>query len=236
MSELNHIAIIPDGNRRWARSRNLPTLEGHRKGYLQFRDVFDWCLQRGVKEVSVWAFSTENWKRTKEEVGYLMRLMEQLIIDELDDLVKRDVRVQIIGRREDLSEKLQTGIERVERETANGQAGTLNILFNYGGQPEIIEGVKRCLREGIDPEALDEEMFASYLWTSRTSRPDLIIRTSGETRLSGFFLWLSAYSEFYFADCHWPDFGEKELDAAIASFKQRERRFGGDSVSSLRGT
>ncbi|MBT4857494.1 di-trans,poly-cis-decaprenylcistransferase [Candidatus Uhrbacteria bacterium] len=232
MSELNHIAIIPDGNRRWAREHNLPSLEGHRRGYARLRDVFDWCVGRDVKEVSVWAFSTENWKRTKEEVGYLMRLMETLIVDELDEFIKRDVRIVVVGHREDLSDKLRTGIELAEEKTLNAKSGVMNILFNYGGRPEIIEGVKRCLREGIDPDTLDEEKFSSYLWSERMSKPDLIIRTSGEQRLSGYLLWTGAYSEYYFANCHWPDFNEEELDKAIDSYMSRERRFGGDSKKS----
>lgn len=229
MSELNHIAFIPDGNRRWARSRNLPTFDGHQRGYNRFRTILDACLRRGIGEVSIWAFSTENWKRTKDEVGYLMLLMERLIIDELDEFKKRNVRVQIIGRREDVSEKLQEGIERVESETVHGGTGTLNILFNYGGRAEILDGVKRCLEEGLDPSQIDEDQFSMHLWSHRLSTPDLIVRTSGEQRLSGFLSWSGAYSELYFADCHWPDFDEKELDAAIASFQARERRYGGDS-------
>jgi len=229
MSELNHIAFIPDGNRRWARQRGLPTLEGHRAGYDRFRDVLDWCLARGVTEVSAWAFSTENWKRTKEEVGYLMRLMEKMLIDELEELVKRDVRVQIIGRREDLSEKLQKGITTLEEKTRAATAGTMNILFNYGGRPDILQATQMCLRDGIDPEVLDEETFASYLWTGRMSEPDLTVRTSGEQRLSGFLPWKATYSEYYFPTCAWPDFDEQELEAAIDSFNGRERRFGGDS-------
>ena len=232
MTKLNHIAFIPDGNRRWARERELSTLEGHQKGYDRFRDVLDWCLDRGVKEVSAWAFSTENWKRTKEEVGYLMRLMEKMLIDELEEFVHRDVRVQIIGRREDLSERLVKGMVNVEEQTKMATSGTLNILFNYGGRAEILEGAKACLREGLDPATLDEEAFESRLWTGRMSKPDLIVRTSGEQRLSGFLPWVGAYSEYYFPACHWPDFDEKELDAAMSSYQSRERRFGGDGNKS----
>lgn len=229
MSKLNHIAFIPDGNRRWARQHGLPTLEGHKKGYDRFRDVLDWCSAREIKEVSAWGFSTENWKRTQEEVGYLVRLMEKMLIDELGELVKRNVRVQIIGRRSDLSEKLQKGITDLEEKTRKGTAGTLNILFNYSGRSDILQAVETCLRDGLDPDMLDEEVFGSHLWTGRMSKPDLIVRTSGEQRLSGFLPWIGTYSEYYFPQCYWPDFDERALDAAITSFNGRERRFGGDS-------
>ena len=224
--ELRHIAFIFDGNRRWARERGLPMLEGHRRGYERVKDLADWCLARGIEHMSGWAFSTDNWKRSKKEVGHLMDLALRMLTKDLKEFDKRDLRLKVIGRREDLSPKLQKAIEAAEAATAGNTRGQFNLCFNYGGHAEIIEGVKKCLQEGIKPEDLTEELFASKLWTAGIPEPDLIIRTSGEQRTSGFLSWSGAYADLYFSDLYWPDFSEEELDRAIEWYKERERRHG----------
>jgi undecaprenyl diphosphate synthase len=229
-SSINHIAFIPDGNRRWAKDLGLPSLEGHHKGYDLVSDLADWCFARGIQEMSVWGFSTENWKRKKEEVGYLMDLCMTLLTRDLKKFHEKGVRLRVIGRREDLSPKLQQAIEHAEELTRNNTKGVFNLCFNYGGRPEIISAVKQCLEEGVDPADLDDETFAEKLWSAEMSDIDLIVRTSGEQRLSGFMPWKGGYSELYFANMHWPDFSEAELDVALAWFENRNRRFGGDAV------
>lgn len=226
MNELKHIAFIFDGNRRWARERSLPTLEGHRRGYDRVKDVADWCFDRGIEQMSGWAFSTENWKRSEEEVGYLMKLALKMLTKDVAEFNKRNVRLKVIGRRADLSKDLQKAIEAAEELTAGNTRGQFNLCFNYGGRPEILEGVKRCLREGIAPEDLTEELFTQKLWTAGIPEPDLIVRTSGEHRLSGFQAWAGVYAELFFADCYWPDFDENELEKAIEWYADRQRRFG----------
>ncbi len=226
--ELNHIAFIPDGNRRWARRKSFPALKGHQIGYDRFKDVADWCLDRGIHEVSLWGFSTENWKRSQEEVGWLMDLFLKMLTVDLKEFAEREIRLKVIGRRSDLSDKMRSAIEDAEATTKDYTKGQVNLFFNYGGHPEIIEGVKRCIDEGLTSDQIDDELFTSKLWTAGTSNPDLIVRTSGEQRLSGFIPWSGAYSELYFSRLHWPAFSEEELDAAIASYKDRERRFGGN--------
>lgn len=230
MSELNHIAFIPDGNRRWAKNQGLPTLEGHRRGYGLVKELADWCLKRDIREMTFWGFSTENWKRSKKEVAYLMDLFLHLLKKDVKEFSERGVRLKVIGRQSDLPDKVVEAIKRAEDETKDHQNGQFNLCFNYGGRSEMLDGVRQCLRDGLDPDALTEEQFQERLWTSKmTSDIDLIIRTSGEQRLSGFQPWRGAYSELYFTQAHWPDFSEEELDNAISWYTERERRFGGDS-------
>lgn len=226
MSELGHIAFIFDGNRRWAKEKGLPTLEGHRRGYERVKEVADWCFDRGIEQMSGWAFSTENWKRSEEEVGYLMKLALKLLTKDVDEFNKRNVRLKIIGRRENLSKELQRAIEHAEQATEKNTRGQFNLCFNYGGRAEILAGVKECLQEGIAPEELTEELFTQKLWTAGVPEPDFIVRTSGEYRLSGFQAWAGVYAELYFADCYWPDFDKKELERAIEWYAGRQRRFG----------
>ncbi len=227
--DIKHIAFIADGNRRWARERGIPQLEGHRKGYDLFKDVVLWCKNRGLDEVSIWAFSTENWKRTKEEVGYLMDLALFALTEDLKSLHEKNVRIRVIGRRHDLSRKLQDAIIAAEKKTEGNTGIIMNLCFNYGGRPEIIEAVKSLMQSEISSDDIDEDVLRRHMWTREMRDPDLIVRTSGEQRLSGYLLWAAAYSEIYFCDAFWPDFSEEELDQAIAWFKGRERRFGGDS-------
>ena len=228
MSNLTHLAIILDGNRRWARERGLPTFDGHKAGYDKIKDVSKWCLKRNIKTLTVFAFSTENWNRSKEEVKYLMTLMNKAFSEELEELNKLGFKVNIIGSRDRISKKTRKNIEKIENETKNNKKAVLNICFNYGGRLEIVEAVKKIVEEGIEAEKINEELISKYIWFKGQPEPDLIVRTSGEKRLSGFLTWTSVYSELYFPRCYWPDFDEKELDKAIKEFERRNRRFGAD--------
>ncbi|MBP6942830.1 MAG: di-trans,poly-cis-decaprenylcistransferase [Candidatus Buchananbacteria bacterium] len=223
---MQHLAIIMDGNRRWAKQHGLPTLEGHRRGYDKVKAVGEWCLDRGIKYLTVYAFSTENWNRAPAEIEYLMKLFEQALTNELDEFVRLGLRLKIIGERLRFSTAIQQAIERAEAATAAGDRGTLQLGLNYGGRLEIIEACKRLAVQTSDGATITEESFAAQLWTAGTPDPDLIIRTGGEQRLSNFLLWQSAYSELYFTPTYWPDFTETDLDAAIAEYDSRQRRFG----------
>jgi undecaprenyl diphosphate synthase len=233
MDNLKHIGFIMDGNRRWAREKGLPTLEGHRAGYDLVKKIGPWCLARGVKFVTLFAFSTENWKRTQDEVGYLMDLLMSAVTRDLEFFMKDNFRLKVIGRRSDLSEKLQQAIAEAEEKTRNNTAGTMQLAISYGGRDEIVRAAQKAAisfchsRESGNPEtAITEEAISNHLDTDGIPDPDLIIRTSGEQRLSGFLLWQSAYSELLFLEKHWPDFNESDLDAAIDWYANRERRYG----------
>ncbi len=228
MPEINHLAVIMDGNRRWAKSKGLPTLEGHRRGYNKMKDVGQWCLDRGIKFLTVYAFSTENWNRSKKEVDYLMKLLEEGLTKELPFFQKKDIKLRIIGRRRELSKRLKSVIDKAERATAKNKRGVLNIAINYGGRLEIVEAIKKISQKKISPGRITEQMVSKNTWTAGQPDPDLVIRTSGEKRLSGFLTWQSVYSELYFCSCHWPAFTKKEFDRAIADFEKRRRRFGGN--------
>lgn len=226
MSKLKHLAIILDGNRRWAKERELPTFEGHKVGYEKIKEVCRWCLKRDIEILTVYAFSTENWNRSKKEVKYLMTLLNKAFGEETDELNELGLKVNIIGSKDRISSEIKKNIEKVEKETKNNKNMVLNICFNYGGRLEIVEAVKKIMGEGIEPEKISEDLISKYIWFKGQSEPDLIVRTSGEKRLSGFLTWTSVYSELYFPSCFWPDFNEKELDKAIAEFEKRNRRFG----------
>ncbi len=224
--ELKHLAIVLDGNRRWARAQGLPTLEGHRRGYDNVKTIGVAALARGIEHFTVFAFSTENWKRSAEEVAYLMDLLYLLLTTEIDFLKKHNVRLKVIGRREGLSEKIQRAIVDIETTTAGHTGGQFNVCINYGGRAEIVDAVKQIVSEGHRPEEITEELIASKIWMQGIPDVDLWIRTSGEQRLSGFLTWSSVYAELLFVPEHWPAFTEQDLDAAIAEFHDRERRFG----------
>jgi undecaprenyl diphosphate synthase len=223
---LTHLAIIMDGNRRWAKERGLPSLEGHRAGYERMKEVGDWCLDRGIKTLSVFAFSTENWDRTEEEVGYLMDLLEKALTNELQHFASKGVRMKIVGRRDRLRPSILRAIEAAERNTAENTRATFAICLNYGGRPEILDACKKMIEDGVKPEDVTETEFAKRLYWPDMPNPDLVVRTSGEERLSGFLTWESVYSELYFTQKHWPDFDEQELDKALEEFASRQRRFG----------
>jgi len=217
-----HIGFIMDGNRRWAAERNLPTLQGHLAGYELVKKIGPWCASRGVKCVTLFAFSTENWKRAQDEVGYLMELLMTAVTRDLELFMKDDFRLKVIGRRADLSLQLQKAIAEAEEKTKNNSSGTMQLAVSYGGRDEIVRAAQKASESGI----ITEESISQHLDTESIPDPDLIIRTSGEQRLSGFLLWQSAYSELLFLKKHWPDFSESDLDAAIEWYANRERRYG----------
>lgn len=228
MSELKHLAVIMDGNRRWAKDNGLPSFEGHRQGYDKMKEVGQWCIDRGITTLTVYAFSTENWNREEAEVNYLMDLLYKAVTAEVEEFNKRGIRLKIIGTREKLSEKLVKAIADAEERTKNNDKGTLNICLNYGGRLEIVDAVKKIVAQGILADQITEKTISENIWLAGQADPDLIIRTSGEQRLSGFLTWESVYSEFLFIDKHWPAFSEADLDAAIDDYNNRHRRFGGN--------
>lgn len=219
----NHIAIIMDGNGRWAKEKNRPRVFGHKAGADTLRKIVKYCGNIGVKYLTVYAFSTENWKRSQEEVSALMTLFKTYINSEKKILLENKVRFMVSGREEGVSESLLKAIRELEKETSKDYKMTLNIAFNYGGRAEIIDAIKKAREMG---EEITEENFSKFLYNDIPD-PELIIRTSGEFRISNFLLWQLAYSEIYITDVYWPDFDEKELDKAIESYNKRERRFGG---------
>ena len=222
-----HVGIIMDGNRRWARSRGLPPLEGHRQGYEKMKKVGKWCKAKGVKILTVWAFSTENWARSKQEVSYLMDLLANALSKkEIEWIKKENIKLQIIGQRERLSKTLQKLVNEAEEATKNNKDGILNLAISYGGRAEILEAIRKIVAKNIPADKITEEMINQNLWTAGMPYPDLIIRTSGEQRTSGFLLWQSAYSELYFYKKPWPDFSEKDLEEAFGNYVKRQRNFG----------
>ena len=222
-----HIGFIMDGNRRWAKERNLPTLEGHRRGlYDALIPLVDSCMKKGVRYITVWAFSTENWDRSKKEINYLIGLMEQIFNDKIDELDGKGVFVNPIGRLTDYPIKTQKLAQMAKDRTKNNDKFTFNIGLSYGGRDEIITATRNIIRDGLRPEEITEEKFSEYIFEVGQPSPDIICRTSGEKRLSGFLLWQSTYSELYFTDTYWPDFNEDELDKLLVEYNRRERRFG----------
>ncbi|MEK7583750.1 MAG: polyprenyl diphosphate synthase [Patescibacteria group bacterium] len=218
-----HIGIIMDGNRRWARKRGLPTLSGHRKGYDRAIAIADHAFQRGVSYLTLFAFSTENWNRSKREVDYLMRLLLRMIDEQAVRLHKKGIRLLFIGSRKKLSSTVVEAIGRAHALTRENTRGTLLIALNYGGRQEIVEAARKAIKQ---VGKLSERSIAQNLYTASVPDPDFIIRTSGEERLSGFLLWQAAYAELYFTSILWPDFSEKDFDVALDEFSRRQRRFG----------
>lgn len=221
-----HLGIIMDGNRRWAKARGLPSLEGHRRGYDKLKEVGEWCLDRGVKVLTVYAFSIENWNRSKEEVSYLMDLLHRALTREIDEFMRRNIRVRVIGRREGLPDNVRAAADAIWERTKNNTRGLLQLAVNYGGQAEIVDAVRAIMLHSMIAGEVSEETIGAHLYAPDVPPADLIIRTSGEQRLSGFLTWQSAYSELYFIEKHWPDFSEQDLDAALTWFAARGRRFG----------
>jgi len=221
----NHVAIIMDGNGRWARRKGLPRVEGHRKGAEVVENVVRWSAEFGIKYLTLYTFSTENWKRPKEEVEFLFSLLVEKLETKALELIKENVRLRFMGRLEDLPEKLKNKCREAEEMTKSNDGLNLIIALNYGGRAEIVDAVERILREGITE--VNEEGFRKYLYLPDVPDPDLIIRTSGEMRLSNFLLWQSAYSELYFTEKLWPDFTKDDFIKALEDYSKRERRFGG---------
>lgn len=220
----NHIAIIMDGNGRWAEKRGLPRTLGHKEGANALRKIITYAGKIGVGYLTVYAFSTENWKRSKDEVDALMFLFKTYLKNEEKNIMKNNVRFLVSGRKEGVSPSLLEAIKKLEDKSRDNTGLTLNIAFNYGGRAEITDAVNSILKSGI--EHIDEENFSKYLYNDIPD-PELLVRTSGELRISNFLLWQIAYSEIYITDALWPDFDEKELDKAIQSYNERDRRFGG---------
>lgn len=227
----SHIAIIMDGNGRWAKKRGLPRTAGHAAGSETFRRIATYCNDIGIKYLSVYAFSTENWKRPKEEVDAIMGLLEKYLIEAYDSVIKDNIRLTFWGEKSALSEKLQSMIDEVEERSREMTGLHVNVCLNYGGRDEITRAVKKLANKvasgEVIAEDIDENMISEYLYSSKVPDPELIIRPSGEIRVSNFLLWQSAYSEYYFTDVLWPDFTPKELDRAILTYQGRNRRFGG---------
>lgn len=221
-----HIAIVMDGNRRWARGRHLPVIAGHRQGVETIRRTVRAARDRGVEFVTLYSFSTENWKRDPDEVGGLMKLLEETIRRETPTLVQDGVRLRIIGRLQELSDGVRRAIDDAARATDAGKNGTMTIAFNYGGRAEIVDAVKRLVQDAVAVEDIDEPAIASRLYAPEHPDPDLLIRTGGELRVSNFLLWEVAYAEMWATDVLWPDFAVEHLDAALASYARRERRYG----------
>jgi undecaprenyl diphosphate synthase len=222
-----HIAIVMDGNGRWAKSRGLPRLAGHRAGTENIREIIRACVEFGVKILTIYAFSTENWNRPDAEVSGLMNIFDDVFDRELAQLDKEGAQLRHLGQLENirtsLREKVLSGIEK----TKNNDRLILNVAFNYGGRDEIVSAIKQIIEEGYSSEEISEELVSRYLYTKDISDPDLVIRTSGEHRVSNFLIWQSAYSEWAFPEDYWPDFGREELLKAIQDYGHRERRFGG---------
>jgi undecaprenyl diphosphate synthase len=223
---VNHLAIIMDGNGRWAKARSLPRTFGHKAGTDNLHRILNECDRQGVKIVTLYAFSTENWQRSAEEVGGLMKLLEVVIDRELAELHRKGVQLRHIGRTDRIPPKLLTKVQDAVEHTRNNTRLILNLALNYGGRAEIVDAVKQMLADGLDPNYVDEKTFNSYLYTGGLPDPDLLIRTGGDHRISNFLIWQCAYAEFYITDTYWPDFDEAELQKALASFGKRERRFG----------
>jgi len=216
------VGIILDGNRRWAKARGLPTLEGHRAGMETVTNAVRFIRESGVKHLAVYAFSTENWNRESAEVSYLMSLFREAMQKQMRELGKEGIRIRFVGQRERFSADLQKAMHNTEEDTRRNDAFTLWVCLSYGGRAEIVAAANAAAGNGD----ITEESFARHLWTAEMPDPDIIIRTSGEKRLSGFLTWQSVYSELFFTDTKWPDFSKEEFDSILAEFAQRERRRG----------
>jgi undecaprenyl diphosphate synthase len=222
-----HVAIIMDGNGRWARARGLPRLAGHRAGTENLRPILEASAEFGIEILTIWAFSTENWRRPETEVKGLLRILERMIRRELQELHKQGVQLRHLGRLDRLPERLQKQVLDAIELTRDNDRIVLNVAFDYGGRAEIVHAVQQIVRDGIPAEAVDEDLLSRYMYTAGQPDPDLIIRTSGELRTSGFMMWQSAYAEYYITSTFWPDFDRDELYQALLAFSHRDRRFGG---------
>ena len=227
----NHIAIIMDGNRRWAKERNIETKLGHKEGAENLKRIARYANKRGISYLTVYAFSTENWKRTKEEIGALMILLQKYVEDFLTDDNLDNIRVNVIGDISKLEQGLQKSIQKIVEKSKENTGLTLNIAFNYGGRDEIVKAMQKIgnqIKDGsLQVEDINEDLIENSLYTKGMPEPDLMIRTGGQQRISNFLLWQLAYTEFLFIPKYWPDFTEKDLEEAISSFENRNRNFGG---------
>jgi undecaprenyl diphosphate synthase len=222
-----HVAIIMDGNGRWAAQRHLPRVEGHRAGIDSVRDVVETSARLGIPVLTLYAFSVENWKRPRAEVNTLMMLLKRYIRLELSTLLKNDIKFNVIGRPEELAPDVQRELELGMNQTANSRGMLFNIALNYGGRAEIVDAARRAIADGVAPDDLDEQRFSNYLYTAGQPDPDLLIRTSGEMRVSNFLLWQIAYAEIWVTETRWPDFRRRDLLEAVVAYQKRDRRYGG---------
>ena len=230
-----HVAVIMDGNGRWAAQRHLPRVEGHRAGIDSVRDIVESSARLGIKVLTLYAFSVENWKRPPTEVSTLMMLLKRYVRLELNTLLRNNIRFKVIGRAEDLAKDIQQELRAAEVKTATNTGMQFNIALNYGGRAEIIEATKRILASGVRPEDVDEASFGGFLYTAGQPDPDLLIRTSGEMRVSNFLLWQIAYAEIWVTDTLWPDFRHRDLLEAIVAYQKRDRRYGGIKQPAVAG-
>jgi len=221
------VAIIMDGNGRWATEHGVSVADGHRAGSRALRPVVEKAIDLGIESLAVYAFSTENWSRDASEVEALMEIFGETIERELEDLAAQGVRCRFVGRRDRAPDWLRAKMDHLESATADRERLQLWIAFDYGGRAEIVDAARRLVESGADPASLDEGTFAAYLYEPEMPDPDLVIRTSGERRISNFLIWQSAYAEYVFTDTYWPDFGPEELRSAIEEYASRRRRFGG---------
>jgi undecaprenyl diphosphate synthase len=222
-----HVAVIMDGNGRWAAQRHLPRVEGHRAGIESVRDIVESSARLGIRVLTLYAFSVENWKRPATEVTTLMSLLKRYLRLELNTLLRNNIRFKVIGRFEELSRDVQAELRAAEDRTASNAGMQFNIALNYGGRAEIVEAARRMMVSGVQPDELDEARFSSFLYTAGQPDPDLLIRTSGEMRVSNFLLWQIAYAEIWVTDTLWPDFRTRHLLEAIIDYQKRDRRYGG---------
>jgi len=229
-----HVAIIMDGNGRWATQRGLPRVAGHRAGTENIRRVIERFHEHGVQYLTLYAFSTENWRRPEPEVRALIRLLSRFIKRELEHFRRNNVRLRMLGHIETLPDWLQREVQHAIEVTAENTGLNLNVCFSYGGRDDIVNAVRRVIEAGLRPDEVTEETFANFLSTAGMPDPDLIIRTAGEQRISNFLLWQGAYAELYFTDTYWPDFGREDIDLALAEYGRRKRKFGGLLEEDLR--
>lgn len=222
----SHIGFILDGNRRWAREHGIPAYEGHLAGYEALKEVTRASFDLGVSYVSVYAFSTENWKRSQDEVSKLMKLAMRLFTSDLKLFQENNIRLKVLGSRENIEEKLLAAINGAEQKTADNDGGTFALCFNYGGHDEIVKALQEIVRSGTKAEDIDEQTVADHLFAPEIPPCDIIVRTSGEKRLSNYMLWRSAYSELVFLDKNWPDMTKADVEDILETYKQRQRRFG----------
>ena len=225
-TQLKHIAIIMDGNRRWAKEKFLPSAVGHQKGVETLKETMRTFDEYGIKYLTVYAFSTENWNRKKEEVDFLMGLLAKTLSNELDEMHKENVKIKFLGDLEKLNDSLISVVRNAEEKTKDNTGVNLNIAFNYGARDEIVNACKAIINEKLTAEDITEEVISSHLYTKDIPDPDLLIRTGGEKRVSNYLLWQLAYSELYVTNAYWPDFDKSELNKAILEFEKRNRRFG----------
>ena len=221
-----HLGIIMDGNGRWARERNLPRLEGHRAGTENLRRTLRACVDLGIKVLTIYAFSTENWGRPRAEIRGLMSILESVIDRELAELHENGVQLRHVGKLEGINKTLQRKVRHAIELTKDNDTLILNVAFNYGGRAELVDAIRRMIEDGVPPDDVDEALVDSYLYTAGVPDPDMIVRTSGEFRVSNFLIWQGAYSEYYVTPTYWPDFDRAELELALEHYAQRERRFG----------